>query len=218
MYGQRSHLRHYVQLICLLFVSWKSGHYWLRYSKLYIWPWKFKVMIIATVKPNGHIQGLDFNQYVCFSFCGNRTIFGWDIVNSIQGQGHDENRPKSNQVIYRSGSIIVPKIKEIPKVVLKLSSEEESAVGGGGVRTVQKESHPGISGWLNYPIIIIITLIRIFFFITLNSFFQKSVRFYNHSLKCIIEMTVKQIIACAYVCSWDMCEWEKGMSIVLIFY
>ena len=26
---------------------------------------------------------LEFNQYVCFSFRGNRTIFGWDIANSI---------------------------------------------------------------------------------------------------------------------------------------
>ena len=53
------------------------------------------------------------------------------------GQGHDENRPKSNQVIYRSGPTIVPKMKEIQKVVQKLSGEQESAAGGGasGVRT-----------------------------------------------------------------------------------
>ena len=34
----------------------------------------------------------------------------------IQAQGHDENRPKSNQVIYRSGPTILPKMKEIQKV------------------------------------------------------------------------------------------------------
>ena len=28
-------------------------------------------------------EALEFNRYVCFSFCGNRTIFGWDITNSI---------------------------------------------------------------------------------------------------------------------------------------
>ena len=39
----------------------------------------------------------------------------------IQGQGHDENRPKSNQVIYRSGPTIVPKMKEIQKGVQKFS-------------------------------------------------------------------------------------------------
>ena len=50
----------------------------------------------------------------------------------IQGQGHDEYRPKSNQVIYRSGPTIVPKMKEIKKVVQKLSREQESAAGGGG--------------------------------------------------------------------------------------
>ena len=48
------------------------------------------------------------------------------------GQGHDENRPKSNQVIYRSGPTIVPKIKEIQNVVQKLSREQESVAGGGG--------------------------------------------------------------------------------------
>ena len=46
------------------------------------------------------------------------------------GQGHNENRPKSNQVIYRSGPTILPKMKEIQKVVQKLSREQESAAGG----------------------------------------------------------------------------------------
>ena len=50
----------------------------------------------------------------------------------IQGQGHDENRPKSNQLIYRPGPTIVPKMKEIQKVVQKLSRGQESAAGGGG--------------------------------------------------------------------------------------
>ena len=72
-----------VQSICLFFVSWQSNHFWLRYSKFYIWPWKFKVKVMVKVKPNGHIWVLEFNRYVCFSFRGNRTIFGWDIANSI---------------------------------------------------------------------------------------------------------------------------------------
>ena len=97
-----SHLSPKVQSICLLFVSWQSDHFWLRYSKFYIWPWKFKIKVMAKVKPNGHIWALEFNRYICFSFRRNRTIFGWDIANSIfdleksSGQGHDENRPKSN--------------------------------------------------------------------------------------------------------------------------
>ena len=116
-------------------------------TKFYIWPWKFKVMVMAKVKPNGHIWALEFNQYVCFLFRGNRTIFGWDIANSIfdlekLGQGHYQNRPKSSQVIYRSGPTIVPKMKEMQKVVQKLSLEQESAAGGrgcsGGVRTGTK--------------------------------------------------------------------------------
>ena len=71
-YGQGqthwSHLRPWVQSICLLFVSWQSDHFWLRYSKFYIWPWKFKVKVMAKVKPDGHIWSLKFNWYVCFSF------------------------------------------------------------------------------------------------------------------------------------------------------
>ena len=82
-YGQGqthwSHLRHRGQSIYLLFVSWQSDRFWLRYSKFHIWPWRFKVK----VKLNGHIWALEFNRYVCFSFRGNRTIFGWDIANSI---------------------------------------------------------------------------------------------------------------------------------------
>ena len=97
---------------------------------------KFKVMV--KVKPIGHIWALsEFNRYVCFSFLGNRTIFGWDIANFIfdlekSRSSHDENRPKSSQTIYRSGLTIVPKMKEIQKVVQKLSREQESAAGGGG--------------------------------------------------------------------------------------
>ena len=72
-----------VQSICLLFVPWQSDHLWLRYSKFHIWPWKFKVKVMAKVKPDGHILALVFNRYVCFSFRGNRTLFGWDIANSI---------------------------------------------------------------------------------------------------------------------------------------
>ena len=59
----------------------------------------------------------------------------WQIICltlKIQDQGRGENRPISNQVIYRSGLAIVPKIKQIQKVVQKLSQEQESTAGGGG--------------------------------------------------------------------------------------
>ena len=55
----------------------------------------------------------------------------------IQGPGDEENRPKSDQVIYRSGPTIVLKMKEIQKVVKRLSREQESAAGGGGVGGVR---------------------------------------------------------------------------------
>ena len=35
-----SYLSPGVQPMCLLFVSWQSDHFWLRYSKFHIWPWK----------------------------------------------------------------------------------------------------------------------------------------------------------------------------------
>ena len=174
-----SHLRPKVQSIYLLFVSWQSDHFGLRNSKLHIWPWKIKVKVMAKVKPDGHIWGLEFNRYVCFSFRGNGTIFGWDIANSMfdlensrsrswsrsnlmvtfEAQSsidmfafcfvaigpflaeiyqipyltlNNENRPKSNQVIYRSGPTIVPKMKEIQNVVKKLSCGQKSAACDGG--------------------------------------------------------------------------------------
>ena len=102
-YGQGqtywSHLRPGVQSICLIFALWQSDHFWLRYRKFHIWPWKFKVM--AKVKPDGHIWSLEFNRYVCFSFRGNRTIFGWDIGNSIFDLENSRSRswPKSNPMV-----------------------------------------------------------------------------------------------------------------------
>ena len=38
---------------------------------------------MANVKPNGPIWGIEFNRYVCFSFRGNRTICGQDIVSKV---------------------------------------------------------------------------------------------------------------------------------------
>ena len=96
-----SHLRPVVQSICLLFVSWQSDHFWLRYRKFHIWPWKFKVKVMAKVKPDGHIWALEFNRYVCFSFCGNQTIFGWNIANSIFVLENWRSRswPRSNPMV-----------------------------------------------------------------------------------------------------------------------
>ena len=104
-YGQGqthwSNLRSGVQSICLLFVSWQSDHFWLRYSKFHIWPWKFKVKVRAKVKPDGHIWALEFNPYVCFSLRGSRAIFGWDIANSIFDLEHSRSRswPRSNPMV-----------------------------------------------------------------------------------------------------------------------
>ena len=60
-----------------------------------------KVKVMVKVKPIGHIWGLQFNRYVCFSFRGNQTIFGWDIANSIFDIENSRSRswPRSNLMI-----------------------------------------------------------------------------------------------------------------------
>ena len=105
-----SRLRPTVLIDMLLFVSRQLDIFWQRYSQFHswprkskvkvvtkvkpkghiwglevnhFWPWKFKVKVMAKVRPDGHIWGLEFSRCVCFSFRGNRTIFGWDIANSI---------------------------------------------------------------------------------------------------------------------------------------
>ena len=104
-YGQGQthwlHLKPGIQSICLLFVSWQSDHFWLRYRKFHIWPWKFKVKVTAKVKPDGHIWGLGVQSICLLSFCGNQTIFGWDIANSIFDleNSRSRSRPRSNPMV-----------------------------------------------------------------------------------------------------------------------
>ena len=77
-YGQGqthwSHLRPGVQSICLLFVSWQSAHFWLRNRKFHIWPSRSRSWPRSNLMVT--FEALEFNWYVCFSFRGNRTIFG----------------------------------------------------------------------------------------------------------------------------------------------
>ena len=60
-----------------------------------------KVKVMVKVNPIGHIWGLEFNLYVCFSFRGNRTTFGWDIANSIFDLENSKSRswPRSNLMV-----------------------------------------------------------------------------------------------------------------------
>ena len=82
----------------------KSGHEnpW---SRSCVWS-KVKLMFElqnskVKVKPIDYICGLEFNRYVCFSFCGNRTTFGWDIGNSIFDLKNSRSRswPRSNLMV-----------------------------------------------------------------------------------------------------------------------
>ena len=96
-----SHLRPWSSIDMFALLSWQWDYFWLRYSKFYIWPWKFKVKVMAKVKPDGHIWALEFNRYVCFSFRGNQTIFGWDIANSIFDLENSRSRswPRSKAMV-----------------------------------------------------------------------------------------------------------------------
>ena len=60
-----------------------------------------KVKVMAKVKPIGHIWGMEFNRYVCFSFRGNRTTIGWDITNSIIDLENSRSKswPRSNPMV-----------------------------------------------------------------------------------------------------------------------
>ena len=55
---------------------------------------------MVKVKPEGHIWALEFKRYVCSSFCGNWTIFGWDIANSIFDleKSRSRSRQKSTKI------------------------------------------------------------------------------------------------------------------------
>ena len=102
-YGQgQTQLRPGIQSICLLLVSWQSEHFWLRYRKFHIWPWKFKVKVMAKVKPDGRIWGLGVQSICLLSFRGNRTIFGWDIANSIFDLEKSRSRSwlRSNPMVF----------------------------------------------------------------------------------------------------------------------
>ena len=60
------------------------------FSKFHIWTWKSKAKLTAKVKFDGHIWGLQFNQYICFLY----VAIGPFLANTIpyltlkiQGQG-----------------------------------------------------------------------------------------------------------------------------------
>ena len=71
-YGQGqshwSHLSPRVQSIWLLFVSWQSDHFWLRYRKFHIWPWKFKAKVIQGQTWWSHLRPWSWIDMFAFRF------------------------------------------------------------------------------------------------------------------------------------------------------
>ena len=68
-----SQLRPKVKSICLLFVSWQSDQFRMRYSKLLIWPWKIQ----------GQCHGQGQTWWSHLRPWVETTILGWDIANYI---------------------------------------------------------------------------------------------------------------------------------------
>ena len=78
------------------FLSFK--HWWGVIAQIRLWLIHAHTdKVMAQVEIDGHIWGLVFNRHINFSFCGNRTIFSWEILNKyltlkiqVQGHGHGQ--------------------------------------------------------------------------------------------------------------------------------
>ena len=57
-----------------------------------------KVKVMVKVKSIGHIWGLEFNRYVCFSFRGNRTTFGWNSIFDLENS-RSRSWPRLNLMV-----------------------------------------------------------------------------------------------------------------------
>ena len=121
--------------VCFLFhgnrtiLGWDIANYIfdLEKSRSRSWP-RSKLMVI--------FQALGSIDMFAFCFVAIRPFLAEIeqipyLTLKILGQGHDENRPKSNQLIYWSGTTIVPKMKEIKNVVKMLLRGQKSVAGSG---------------------------------------------------------------------------------------
>ena len=62
---------------------------------------------MTKVTHDGHIWALEFSRYVCFSFRGNRAIFGWYIANSIFDLEKSRSRSQRKSTKVWSGNLQV---------------------------------------------------------------------------------------------------------------
>ena len=110
---------------------------------------------MAKVKPDGHIWALEFNRYVCFSFHGNRTAFGWDIANSIFDLEKSRSRSQRKSTKIYSGNLQVrankhAKNERNPKKLFKSYCVNKNLRPAAAYELVQKHKvTPCIPGWLN---------------------------------------------------------------------
>ena len=93
-----SHLRPKVQSICLLFISWQSDHFGLRYSKSHIWPWKSRSRSWPRSNSMVTFEAQSSINRFPFSFVAIGSIFGWDIANSIFDLENSRSRSRQKTI------------------------------------------------------------------------------------------------------------------------
>ena len=88
--------------------AWSRSCVWSKVKVLFD-PQHSNVKVIVKVTPTGHTWGLEFNRYVCFSFRGNRTTFGWYIANSIFDLENSRSRSwsRSNPMVTFGDNVTV---------------------------------------------------------------------------------------------------------------
>ena len=84
-------LRPSIKSLCSFLILRQPEHFFLTNSKFNIWPWKFKVKVMAKVKMKATLQmdyiTLYYIYYIqwiyCYLFHGNQAIFSGNIASSI---------------------------------------------------------------------------------------------------------------------------------------
>ena len=103
----------------------------------HIWPWNFKVKVMAKVKPIGHIWSLEINQYICFSFWGNRIIlvyskfhiwpwkFKVKVMAKVKCDGNIWGQTFNLYICYsfHGNQTIFAAIEQIPYLTLKIEGQ-----------------------------------------------------------------------------------------------
>ena len=100
-----------VRSIYMLFVSWQSDHFWLRYSKFHIWPWKFKVKVTTKIGQNLIRYCTGQGQQSCQNERNPKScskVIAWTRICGLQRRRRRTNRHKNikSPPVYRGDLIM----------------------------------------------------------------------------------------------------------------